>query len=115
MQASMSSFQRSAGTAASNSKHDNKTNGGKHQKLSFMGKLVRILEESDPSIVRWSNSGESFVVLDVKRHDSIMIDVLVTRSSRSIRRFTSEVLTHWLRTTNFASFVRQLNYYGAFL
>lgn len=28
-------------------------------------------------------------------------------------RFTSEVLQQYLRTTNFASFVRQLNYYGA--
>ncbi len=27
-------------------------------------------------------------------------------------RFTSEVLKNYLRTTNFASFVRQLNYYG---
>lgn len=29
-------------------------------------------------------------------------------------RFTSEVLRNYLRTTNFASFVRQLNYYGTF-
>ncbi len=40
---------------------------GRQQKLSFMGKLVHMLSESDPSIVRWTDSGASFLVLDCKR------------------------------------------------
>lgn len=97
---------------------DMKANG--KQKLSFMGKLVRMLAESDPAVVRWSDSGNSFLVLDCKR---CAIVTIVLRFSPQVlahpvvpppvaRRFTGEVLKNYLRTTNFASFVRQLNYYG---
>lgn len=37
------------------------------QKLCFMDKLVRMLEECDPSVLRWSQTGESFLVADLKR------------------------------------------------
>ena len=36
-------------------------------KPCFMEKLVKMLEESDPAVVRWSDSGTSFMVVDVKR------------------------------------------------
>jgi hypothetical protein len=40
--------------------------GGK-VKLNFMQKLVKMLECSDPQVVRWSPGGESFQVVDVTR------------------------------------------------
>jgi hypothetical protein len=36
-------------------------------KLNFMEKLVKILEESDPAVVRWNETGTSFLVADLKR------------------------------------------------
>lgn len=78
---------KAAGGASGSSTTD------KAQKIGFMEKLVKILNESDERIVSWSSSGTSFLVHDVKR-------------------FSEEVLQQYLRTTNFASFIRQLNYYG---
>ena len=36
-------------------------------KPNFIEKLVKILEESDPTVVRWGTEGTSFLVLDVPR------------------------------------------------
>ena len=36
-------------------------------KMNFMEKLVKILAESDPTIVRWNDAGTSFLVVDVRR------------------------------------------------
>ncbi len=37
------------------------------QRLGFIHKLVRILDESDPAVVGWCEGGQSFAVRDAKR------------------------------------------------
>ncbi|CAN6606033.1 hypothetical protein TRVA0_003S00914 [Trichomonascus vanleenenianus] len=67
-------------------------NGAKGS-LDFVHKLFTMLEEPGySSIVRWSNTGDSFVVLDTSD-------------------FTKTVLPRHFKHSNFASFVRQLNKY----
>ena len=48
---------------------------GKQQKLSFMGKLVRMLAESDPAVVRWNEAGTSFLVLDCNKYALLTLSV----------------------------------------
>lgn len=67
--------------------------GARKAKLTFIEKLVHMLDHVKPSIMQWSRDGRSFLVHDQKR-------------------LSDEVLVHYLRTSNFSSFVRQLNYYG---
>ncbi|ODV85435.1 hypothetical protein CANARDRAFT_178831, partial [[Candida] arabinofermentans NRRL YB-2248] len=59
----------------------------------FVKKLFQMLEENSyASIVRWSDTGDSFVITDTNE-------------------FTKEVLPRHFKHSNFASFVRQLNKY----
>ncbi|CCE91616.1 uncharacterized protein TDEL_0D00320 [Torulaspora delbrueckii] len=59
----------------------------------FVRKLYGILERCEyPDIVRWTETGESFVVLDTGK-------------------FTTQILPNHFKHSNFASFVRQLNKY----
>lgn len=59
----------------------------------FVRKLFSILEKNAyPEIVRWTDSGDSFVVIDTGK-------------------FTSQILPNHFKHSNFASFVRQLNKY----
>lgn len=59
----------------------------------FVRKLFGILERGEyPDIVRWTESGDSFVVLDTGK-------------------FTTQILPNHFKHSNFASFVRQLNKY----
>lgn len=59
----------------------------------FVRKLFSILEKNAyPEIVRWTDSGDSFVVLDTGK-------------------FTAQILPNHFKHSNFASFVRQLNKY----
>jgi len=59
----------------------------------FVKKLFKMLEESEyVHIVRWSEGGDSFIVLDTNE-------------------FTKAILPRHFKHSNFASFVRQLNKY----
>lgn len=59
----------------------------------FVRKLFGILERGEyPDIVRWTESDDSFVVLDTGK-------------------FTTQILPNHFKHSNFASFVRQLNKY----
>ncbi|KAL2441699.1 Transcription factor SKN7 [Exophiala dermatitidis] len=72
---------QSGGTAASNNSSD------------FVRKLYKMLEDpSYSSVVRWSDDGDSFVVLENEK-------------------FTKSILPKHFKHSNFASFVRQLNKY----
>ncbi|ETW86286.1 hypothetical protein HETIRDRAFT_242938, partial [Heterobasidion irregulare TC 32-1] len=60
----------------------------------FLQKLYEIVNDpSNNDMIRWSDNGDSFVVLD---HE----------------RLSREVLGRWFKHQKFASFVRQLNMYG---
>ncbi|AOA64259.1 Transcription factor [Komagataella phaffii CBS 7435] len=64
-----------------------------HGSTDFVKKLYQMLEdESYRDIVRWTDSGDSFVVL-------------------STNEFTKDILPKHFKHSNFASFVRQLNKY----
>lgn len=54
--------------------------------------LVNMLESAPKELIRWSNDGHSFVVIDKER-------------------LAKEVLPQYYKTSNFSSFVRQLNFY----
>ncbi|OAX35151.1 hypothetical protein K503DRAFT_697431 [Rhizopogon vinicolor AM-OR11-026] len=61
---------------------------------AFLQKLYEMVNDpSDHDLIRWSDAGDSFFVLDQER-------------------FASEVLGRWFKHKNFSSFVRQLNMYG---
>ncbi|KAG0707827.1 hypothetical protein DFH29DRAFT_1053508 [Suillus ampliporus] len=61
---------------------------------AFLQKLYEMVNDpSDHDLIRWSDTGDSFFVLDQER-------------------FASEVLGRWFKHKNFSSFVRQLNMYG---
>mmetsp|Transcript_61832 Transcript_61832/g.149708 ORF Transcript_61832/g.149708 Transcript_61832/m.149708 type:complete len:452 (-) Transcript_61832:85-1440(-) len=60
---------------------------------AFLQKLCEILEKSPQDVVSWLPHGRSFIVKNVKR-------------------FSAEVLSKSFKSANFASFVRQLNFYG---
>ncbi|TFK46680.1 hypothetical protein OE88DRAFT_1638057 [Heliocybe sulcata] len=61
---------------------------------AFLQKLYEMVNDhSNNDLIRWSETGDSFFVLD---HD----------------RFAKEVLGRWFKHQNFSSFVRQLNMYG---
>lgn len=67
--------------------------GTKASSNDFVRKLFGILERGEyPDIVRWTESGDSFVVLDTGK-------------------FTTQILPNHFKHSNFASFVRQLNKY----
>eukprot|EP00939_MAST-03C_sp_MAST-3C-sp1_P003036 g3036.t1 len=58
----------------------------------FLQKLVKIIESSPSDLVRWADDGHSFMVMDKAR-------------------LAKEVLPKYYKTSNFSSFVRQLNFY----
>ncbi|KIJ59699.1 hypothetical protein HYDPIDRAFT_32921 [Hydnomerulius pinastri MD-312] len=61
---------------------------------AFLQKLYEMVNDpADHDLIRWSDTGDSFFVLDQER-------------------FASEVLGRWFKHKNFSSFVRQLNMYG---
>ncbi|KAF8326897.1 hypothetical protein F5887DRAFT_1013084 [Amanita rubescens] len=61
---------------------------------AFLKKLYEMVNDpQNVALIRWSDSGDSFFVLD---HE----------------RFAREVLGKWFKHQNFSSFVRQLNMYG---
>ncbi|KAI5990536.1 hypothetical protein F5J12DRAFT_474887 [Pisolithus orientalis] len=61
---------------------------------AFLQKLYEMVNDpADHDLIRWSDTGDSFFVLDQER-------------------FSSEVLGRWFKHKNFSSFVRQLNMYG---
>ncbi|KAL1689611.1 hypothetical protein GGG16DRAFT_103633 [Schizophyllum commune] len=61
---------------------------------AFLQKLHEMVNDpKNEALIRWSDSGDSFFVLD---HE----------------RFAREVLGRWFKHQNFSSFVRQLNMYG---
>ncbi|KAJ7489939.1 hypothetical protein B0H11DRAFT_1047841 [Mycena galericulata] len=61
---------------------------------AFLNKLYEMVnDEKTNHLIKWSDSGDSFFVYDQER-------------------FSENVLPHWFKHRNFASFVRQLNMYG---
>ncbi|KAJ7172727.1 transcription factor Hsf1 [Mycena filopes] len=61
---------------------------------AFLNKLYEMVnDEKTNHLIQWSTSGDTFLVFDQER-------------------FAREVLPHWFKHQNFASFVRQLNMYG---
>ncbi|KAI1871570.1 uncharacterized protein JN550_004564 [Neoarthrinium moseri] len=67
--------------------------GGSNNSSDFVRKLYKMLEDPSYSeVVRWGDSGDSFVVLENER-------------------FTKTILPKHFKHSNFASFVRQLNKY----
>ncbi|KAF8548585.1 hypothetical protein OG21DRAFT_1471079 [Imleria badia] len=61
---------------------------------AFLQKLYEMVNDpADQDLIRWSDTGDSFFVLDQER-------------------FASEVLGRWFKHKNFSTFVRQLNMYG---
>jgi hypothetical protein len=59
----------------------------------FLQKTYTMIDTCDPDIASWSNDGMSFYVKDPER-------------------FASTVIPTFFKHSNFASFVRQLNFYG---
>ncbi|CEP22093.1 unnamed protein product [Cyberlindnera jadinii] len=71
----------------------NNTSSTTSGSTDFVKKLFLMLEDNSyETIVRWTNKGDSFVVLDTNE-------------------FTREILPRHFKHSNFASFVRQLNKY----
>ncbi|KAJ7470524.1 transcription factor Hsf1 [Mycena latifolia] len=61
---------------------------------AFLNKLYEMVnDEKTNHLIEWSSAGDTFYVYDQER-------------------FSREVLPHWFKHQNFASFVRQLNMYG---
>ncbi|KAI6043325.1 hypothetical protein EDC04DRAFT_2890961 [Pisolithus marmoratus] len=61
---------------------------------AFLQKLYEMVNDpADHHLIRWSDTGDSFFILDQER-------------------FSSDVLGRWFKHKNFSSFVRQLNMYG---
>lgn len=63
---------------------------------SFLQRICEFLETAPESIVEWRKHGLSFVV-------------------HNTQRFSTEVLGVHFKSSNFSSFVRQLNFYGEWL
>lgn len=59
----------------------------------FVQKTYRMVEEGDPSLIEWSSDGEMFVVKDKKK-------------------LAKHVIPNYFEHSKFASFDRQLNFYG---
>jgi len=59
----------------------------------FLRKTYHMVDTSDPSIVGWTEDGDMFVVKDPEV-------------------FAAKVIPQFFKHSNFASFVRQLNFYG---
>lgn len=76
-----------------NNNNNNNNSSNKPASNDFVRKLFSILESNQyPNIVRWSETGDSFMVLDTGK-------------------FTTQILPNHFKHSNFASFVRQLNKY----
>lgn len=60
---------------------------------TFIAKLLDILSTADPTIVAWEADGNSFKVFNSSR-------------------FSKEVLARHFKSSQFSSFIRQLNFYG---
>lgn len=58
----------------------------------FLEKLSKILETSPEHLIKWNDDGDKIIISDKKK-------------------FSKEVLPKFFRTSNFSSFVRQLNFY----
>jgi len=58
----------------------------------FLEKLTKILETSPKHLIKWNSEGDKIIILDKKK-------------------FSKEVLPKFFRSSNFSSFVRQLNFY----
>lgn len=59
----------------------------------FLSKTFHMIDQSDSTVIAWSNSGSSFTILDVQR-------------------FEKETLPSYFNHSKFSSFIRQLNFYG---
>lgn len=70
--------------------------GGCGPQLSFLEKLVKMLEEEDADIVTWTPDGDAFVICDQQR-------------------FAQEVLPKYFRSAKWNSFQRQLNLYNFYV
>jgi len=64
--------------------------------LSFLEKLVKMLDDENPDIVSWTTDGEAFVICDQQR-------------------FAGEVLPKYFRSAKWNSFQRQLNLYNFYV
>lgn len=70
-----------------------KKKGKNHEAPIFLRKTYHMVDSCDPSIASWSDDGHIFIVKDPDQ-------------------FAAKVIPQFFKHSNFASFVRQLNFYG---
>merc|ERR1712151_694347 len=88
----------SAPTKGSSAKKTSKSTKSSDKKKSqdapiFLRKTYHMVDSCDPTIASWSDDGKVFIVKDPEL-------------------FASNVIPQFFKHNNFASFVRQLNFYG---